>query len=862
MTQTLKPIDETIAATNEDAGFGALECPQGRLPLTAMDVRTTISGLVASTSIKQTFRNSLDEVIEATYIFPLPDRAAVTAFTLRVADRTIEAQLKERAAARADYDKAISQGHRAAIAEEERSGVFTLRVGNLPPHESANVELTLVGPLDVSAGEATFRFPLVVAPRYTPGIPLDGPSVGDGIAPDTDQVPDASRVTPPVLLPGFPNPVRLSLQVAFDAPFTDRNVCATGKATDRNVGATDANWHELLSSSLHAVVAEQGPPWTISIQPSERLDRDFILRFPVAQSSIAAAATASTATTQRPGVFGLTLIPPQVPTNKLPQRDVVFVLDRSGSMNGWKMVAARRAVGRIIDSLLDHDHFSLLAFDNSIEQPQPGLVAGTNQNRWKAIEWLGKIESRGGTELGKAVMGAAGLLLVENGKRNAEKIIVVVTDGQVSGEDIVIRQLTDLAGGKSIKIMTIGIDRAVNAGFLRRLATSFNGACELVESEERLDAAMQSLHRLIAAPVLTNVSLKTEGIDVISGSLSPRRIPDLFADRPIAIYGQHFADKPNVSLEVTATLPDGRPWQATAVAQPVDHELLSPMWGRMRVRDLEDAYAAGGHGNAKELADQIVKVSLDCHVLSRFTAYVAVDSAEVVNAAGNPHRVTQPVELPSGWTQPRSEGLVLHSLLPGIPGLARRASHTPAIMRSQESLESRMMELSSDTACGFDAPALERKVVGRDMESARLRDESRKSIDSTSDTGVSQGLPMGPSHLVRVVLEEAIRMQADEITIEPVNDHIQIKYLVNGQFVERYSPPLRRLHSIVKRLKLMAGIAAQSAESNLSGVAKILLRRREITFSVEFRNTPTGTAIRIVLQRELADGTRKQPFWA
>src|SRR5215471_16799630 len=127
--------------------------------------------------------------------------------------RVIEGVLQERAQARKEYEQAIQAGHRAAITEEERPNVFTLRVGNLMPGEQATVRLTLIGPLPTSDGEATFRFPLVVAPRYIPGTPLPGPSVGDGTAPDTDAVPDASRITPPVLLPGYPNPVRLSLAV-------------------------------------------------------------------------------------------------------------------------------------------------------------------------------------------------------------------------------------------------------------------------------------------------------------------------------------------------------------------------------------------------------------------------------------------------------------------------------------------------------------------------------------------------------------------------------------------------------------------------------------------------------------------------
>src|SRR5262249_27768151 len=153
------------------------------------------------------------EPIEATYIFPLPDRAAVTHFRMEVAGRVVEGVLKERGEARREYDQAVLSGRRAGITEEERPGVFTLRVGNLMPGEEATIRLTLPGPLVYEAGEAPFRFPLVVAPRYIPGTPLPGPSVGDGVALDTNAVPDASRITPPVLLPGFPNPVRLSLSV-------------------------------------------------------------------------------------------------------------------------------------------------------------------------------------------------------------------------------------------------------------------------------------------------------------------------------------------------------------------------------------------------------------------------------------------------------------------------------------------------------------------------------------------------------------------------------------------------------------------------------------------------------------------------
>src|SRR5262249_3565471 len=149
-------------------------------------------------------------------IFPLPDRAAVTRFRMEVAGRVIDGVIEERGRAREQYEEAIASGHRAAITEEDRAGVFTMRVGNLAPGDVAVVRLTMVGPLPVDEGEVTFRFPLVVAPRYIPGKSLPRPYAGLGTSPDTDATPDASRITPPVMLPGCPNPVRLSIAVAID----------------------------------------------------------------------------------------------------------------------------------------------------------------------------------------------------------------------------------------------------------------------------------------------------------------------------------------------------------------------------------------------------------------------------------------------------------------------------------------------------------------------------------------------------------------------------------------------------------------------------------------------------------------------
>ncbi|HYT24917.1 MAG TPA: VIT domain-containing protein, partial [Actinomycetota bacterium] len=210
--------DEVARAVpaGDEAGAGALSTERGNLPLEAVDVDADVAGLLARVVVTQTFSNPHPEPLEATYVFPLPDRAAVTEFRMEVAGRVVDGVLEERGAARATYDRAVAEGRRASIAEEERPDVFTMRVGNLMPGERASVRLAMAGPLPYADGEATFRFPLVVAPRYVPGVPLGGEPAGDGTALDTGAVPDASRITPPVLLPGFPNPVRLSIAVRVD----------------------------------------------------------------------------------------------------------------------------------------------------------------------------------------------------------------------------------------------------------------------------------------------------------------------------------------------------------------------------------------------------------------------------------------------------------------------------------------------------------------------------------------------------------------------------------------------------------------------------------------------------------------------
>ena len=422
-------------------------------------------------------------------------------------------------------------------------------------------------------------------------------------------------------------------------------------STRQDSAPGSADWKTLVRSSLHSVISDDGPPWTVRLQPGERLNRDFILRFPVAGDAIQTSLQVTPASDGKPGTFALIMVPPKmVETNPPPPRDVVFLLDRSGSMEGWKMVAARRSVGRMIDTLLGQDRFTVMAFDYEIEQPSAaseGLINATNRDRSQTMEWLGKIEARGGTDLRPALAQALRLLSATTAPR--DPVLVLITDGQVSGEDLMLQTVTNVAGDNIPRIYTLGIDQAVNVGFLQRLADVGRGRCDFVESEDQLDAAMDRIHRSIATPVLTDIRVESLDAELLASSLAPSRIPNLFPDCPVVIYGQHRGNADSLRLRICGTTAHGEPWQQDVSGRDGPIGVLESLWGRSRVRELEDCYAANRSNDQSSLAKQIVDVSLATHVLSRFTAYVAVDRSQVVNAGGRQHEIIQPVDMPAGW---------------------------------------------------------------------------------------------------------------------------------------------------------------------------------------------------------------------
>jgi Ca-activated chloride channel family protein len=752
MTTEIAPLEGEHGA-EPDAGLGALATSRGNLPLDAVDVRAAIAGTSAQVELTQEFRNPFDVPLEATYIFPLPDRAAVTAMRMECAGHVVAGVLRERAQAREEYDQAIAEGRRAAIAEEDRPDVFTMRVGNIAPGERVTVRLVLAQPLPYSDGAVTFRFPLVVAPRYVPGRPLPGAPAGSGTTADTDAVPDASRISPPVLLPGFPNPVRLTLSADIDP-----------------AGLPLAG----MRSSLHATAEQAGTDGhtIVRLHPGERLDRDFILRLAVGdQDRIATSLILTPDTGEDPdeGTFTLTLVPPAGGDRPRP-RDVVLVLDRSGSMHGWKMVAARRAAARIVDTLTGTDRFAVLRFDNVVERPPDladGLAVATDRNRFRAVEWLAGTDARGGTEMLTPLEQAVRLLTGAPEPRAADApeaerdsgrdrvlVLVLVTDGQIGNEDQILERIgTRLA---RIRVHVVGIDRAVNAGFLSRLAAAGRGRCELVESEDRLDEAAARIHRRIGAPLVTGLALTADGAAIVPGTVAPGLLPDLFPGVAVTLTGR-WRGQPGGAITVTGTTADGTPYESKVTAVTGGSPASTAAWARAHVRDLEDRYASGtgpGIAGLARLEQQITDVSLRYGVLCRFTAFVAVDSRVVTDGAG-PHRVTQPVELPAGWEPagfgpPPQVGWFAAAAMPPTAAMPMQAGsgHRRAPMRASKAGSWAATSAAPAAAAGA-------AVAGEVPGLARAR---RQAADEAAALRAARGAP--DAERARLLADLATRIEA------------------------------------------------------------------------------------------------------
>jgi hypothetical protein len=405
-------------------------------------------------------------------------------------------------------------------------------------------------------------------------------------------------------------------------------------------------------------------------------------------------------------------------------------------------------------------------------------MPGSDRNRFRALEYLAKIQARGGTEMALPLCQAVARLKiaqrveskgpVRNDDRERDKILVLVTDGQVGNEDQILQSLEAQLDG--IRVFSLGIDQAVNESFLRRLAGLGRGACELVESEDRLDEVMDSIHRQIGTPILTGFALYPDGFAIETDSIVPERLPDLFPGSPLLILGR-YRGHPVGRLVVEAKDRAGSLRSEVVQGQVRDNPAIASVWARNQVRKLEDRYTLG-KANLDEIERQLVSLSLQFSVLSRFTAYVAIDHSQTANKKGELHRITQPVETPEGWHTHASFCLAAPADMAYMsPEQASGASLGDMLINAMSNAFVRELGAAGSHPASTSPPTPTRKsAVSRDSRGADSASLNRKFGLPDQYRSVRQ-LGLGGMGAVYEAFDR-IRGQAVMIKIHPVHgDH-------------------------------------------------------------------------------------------
>jgi Ca-activated chloride channel homolog len=593
------------------------------LPLASVAIAAKVADRIAAVTVTQVFRNTFADPIEAVYTFPLDGGCVVSGFEMRVGERTLRGLVRERDSARQDYERALQEGRRAALLEQERDDVFTIQLGNLPAGEDATIRLTYSEELTFfDNGLTALRLPLVLGVRYIAGEPLPGTSAGHGTELDTNVVPDGSRLTPPRLVEGFDPQVHLSIRVEIDGgPLAD------------------------LTCSQHATrFGAAGGRTTVSLaRADERLNRDFVLRWRVAP----ARGIEPRLFFHRDPTgarFGIVSIGVSAAPAQARPRDVIFVLDRSGSMEGPKMSSAARACSLLLNTLGPTDRFGLLAFNEGIHWltgsgGADGLTTADRTGIARGEGLLRDVRANGGTELHAALHEALDALRGSGDAAGRVPVVVVVTDGEVGDES----RALELVQRAAARVFTVGVDTSVNSGLLKRLAQAGRGTFVLTEPGGALDDALAAIAREIGAPLVEDLSLSLEGSAV--SHLAPERLPDLFPGRAVTMA---FRADTGSTLRLTGRHADGSVFSQEVRGADLDLPAIAHLWARRRLTDLEDRHRLA-HGDKADLEAEIVAVSTSHGVLSRFTAFVIVDDRQAVVSTADRRTIVQPVEMPNLW---------------------------------------------------------------------------------------------------------------------------------------------------------------------------------------------------------------------
>jgi Ca-activated chloride channel homolog len=596
-------------------------------PLVATDVDLVVSGPTARARVSQIFHNPTDGWVEAVYVYPLPEGGAVDTLKMVIGERIIVGDIKERKAAREVYEQAKSAGRKASLVEQERPNIFTNSVANIGPRETVVVQIEYQEPVRQSGGEFSLRLPLVVAPRYHPEPivqTVDLRSGGQGWGRTVDPVPDRDRISPPVLDPrsNLPvNPVAITVRLQAGFPLAE------------------------VRSHHHAIKTETADEGVRVIRLAEGAvpaDRDFELTWRPAESAVPAVGLFR----ERVGDadYLLAFVTPPVQTGSgQPERrprEIVFVIDNSGSMGGTSIVQAKASLLYALGRLRPSDRFNVIRFDDTMDMLFSDTVAADAEHVAQAKAFVSALQARGGTEMVPPMRAA----LTDRRGSDSDYVrqVIFLTDGEIGNE----QQLFETIGamrGRS-RIFMVGIGSAPNSFLMTRAAELGRGTFTHIGSVEQVEERMRDLIGKLESPAVTNL---TATFSSARADATPAVLPDLYRGEPLALAVKVSAL--DGMLEVKGMIGD-RPWVVTLpLAQAAEGRGLSKLWARRKIADAEVARTL--RQITPEEADQrILALGLGHHLVTRLTSLVAVDQTRSrPNGARRLTRADIPLNLPAGW---------------------------------------------------------------------------------------------------------------------------------------------------------------------------------------------------------------------
>lgn len=637
-----------IRGRDVEFGQGALEAssddgPSRPFTLKHTKVDITVTGFMQAVNVTQTFQNPFNTPVEAVYVFPLPDDSAVHAMELRAGNRLIKAEIQKREQARATYEQAKSEGRRAALLDQERPNIFTQSVANLLPGETVEITISYVAPLAYDDGIYTLNFPMTVGPRYIPGAALAGQSQGTGTATDTDQVVDASRITPPLTRSGRD----IEVNVRVDAGTVIEDVWTVS--------------HRLAIDRLASARME------IALDPYDTLpNKDLILRWRVSGPAARAAMLAAG------GAFALMLNPEApLPNAPVTPKEMVFVIDTSCSMNGAPLAAAKLAMEQALTQMNPLDTFMLIDFAETAssfhDTPLPASKAAVE----RAVTYLRDLPARGGTNQLAGIRRA----LARDEDPSRVRMVLLMTDGYIGNEDEILAETRKLRG--DARVFGFGVGGSVNHYLLSRLSEEGQGFYQYVRPDEDPTPAVSRFVRRIRRPLITNITIDWGGLPV--ADTLPNPVMDLFDAQPLIISGRY-----KFASSGTVVLKGRRGSQPVVFEVPVklpelntDGHALAMAWARKRIEKLSSSQYGTPRADA---ISTITSLGLEFHLVTPYTSLVAVEQERVTNVKAV--TVTEPALSPdqpvavSTPTVPNAPSNPYGSVAPGQGKLGTKGKGT------------------------------------------------------------------------------------------------------------------------------------------------------------------------------------------